>query len=101
MSIQNLIKLKNSFYPLNLSSDVVKNITSEIDHYPYTQMYRSTPDQLKMFSREAGYSERRDYAYMNIVQVRKTNDPDHCFQGACNVPKMCHCDITSQFGMRQ
>lgn len=74
------------------SKDLVKNIVTDMDHWPYTRYYRGVAgyNEPIVMEREAGWRPMQQPCYTVYYPVEKAVDPQVCFQSACSTAAPCH-----------
>jgi len=87
--VQNMIDKKNSPCPYLATSNQAKNVTSDVDHWPYTRFYRGsyTSDRPIIYEREAGYRYVNNDCYRKSCYFPPQPEVDICFQAACTTDR--------------
>lgn len=71
------------------------HIVSEVDHFPYKQMFRGIYDDDRpyIFHREAGFHPRNDSCYKAHHTIR-VSKPTYCWEFPCTHRKPCKLNET-------
>ena len=101
-SVRKQIAMKQGSYPFYGTSDGVVSVTTDMDHFPYTRFYRGVPSSSEpiVFEREAGWRPIRNSCYSVNNCDKKSNYPNHCFEGACSTVFPCYPQYLQRFSDR-
>ncbi len=81
--------LPNPYFALE---DTVKQVVTDMDHYPYSRFNRNvyySEDPIVM-DREAGYRQPRNEAYKARLLYPPEENPRLCFESACSTVYPCY-----------
>ncbi|MCH9718216.1 MAG: hypothetical protein K0U52_14215 [Gammaproteobacteria bacterium] len=85
-------KLVSSFEPYTATQNQAEEIITDIDHFPYTRRYRSTPSDFypRVMEREAGFRPMNNACYDAPDRLLMHDSyPNNCFQTACSTVDLC------------
>ena len=91
-TVRSLINKKNTTRPYMASGNVVSNVITDMDHWPYTRYFRGVyyfPDPIIM-EREAGFRPREDNCYNLNIPMTEVPENNLCFQSACSTIFPCN-----------
>lgn len=79
---------KHNFY---VSENEIKAVSSDVDHLPYTRIYRSNPftNEAIMWEGDSGFRPRMNSFYAPNVVSQEEQQVDLCFQTPCSTVYPC------------
>ena len=83
--VQKNIQLKNSFTPYHQFGNQIKNVVTDVDHFPYTRFYRGVYNMNTpvIWEREAGYKRLNNNGY-DFTPIYSIQKPTYSFQVPCS-----------------
>jgi hypothetical protein len=93
-SVREQILHKNSNIPYFATGSTVKNVVTDMDHFPYTRWFRGIHDfpEPIVAEREAGYRKPENRAYAARIPIEPDEPNRLCFQPACSTVYPCYAD---------
>lgn len=101
--IREQIKRKKSDKPYIASSDLVSQIITDYDVFPYPRYFRGVYSSHcpVVAEREAGFRPRHDNCYKGKLPLEKDDKVNLCFQPACNTIFPCFSNINESYMKKQ
>jgi hypothetical protein len=98
-AIQYQIELTNQQVPFFPTKNLIRSVTTDMDHFPYTRFYRGNPraDMPTIMEREAGFRKKLD-CYKPEYVVDEGPFPNVCFEVPCSTTYPCNPDYVQKFG---
>lgn len=90
-NIRALQRIKTNYeQPFYMTAEAVKQVVTDMDHYPYTRFFRGVPESSTpvAFAREAGFRLRDDECYRNQTPPLVFEHP-MCWQPPCSTVLPC------------
>jgi len=77
--------------PYYARSDTVKNMVTDMDHFPYTRFFRGVynSDKPQVFDREAGWRILQPQCYTPMLGYKEPEYPNFCFEAPCSTVYPC------------
>lgn len=91
-SVRDQIYLKQGCQPFFGTSTEAKTVVTDMDHFPYTRLFRGVyhSSDPVVFEREAGWRPTRNSCYGPAAVSRSMPYPNHCFESACSTVYPCY-----------
>ena len=87
-----IARLISSFDPYVATAVQAEKVLTDIDHFPYTRRYRTSPSDFypRVMEREAGFRPMDNECYASADKLLMHDSyPNNCFQTPCSTVDLC------------
>lgn len=102
-TIKQQISNKINNYPYFATNKTIQNITTDMDHHPYTRWFRGVYyyDTPIVMEREAGWRPLQNQCYNVNIPYYQEPDPEHCFEIPCTTTLPCKPQYYTRYADRE